>query len=225
MHPDCVAAARDAAALCADLGHEVTEVTPAIDGQVVTQAFITLWSAGCAWTVDDWARRTGRTPTPDLFEPLTWALQEMGRQHSASAYLLALQDLQKVSRQVARFFVDYDVWLTPTLGEPPVPLGTFDSPPENPLQGLSSGGVLLPFTPICNITPALIRAASFVPFTPICNITGQPAMSVPLYWNAEGLPIGSHFIGRFGDEATLFRLAAQLEQARPWAGRRPPVSA
>jgi len=206
VHPDCVAAARDAAALCADLGHEVTEVTPAIDGQVVTQAFMTLWSAGCAWTVDDWARRTGRTPTPDLFEPLTWALQEMGRQHSASAYLLALQDLQKVSRQVARFFLDYDVWLTPTLGEPPVPLGTFDSPPENPLQGL-------------------IRAASFVPFTPICNITGQPAMSVPLYWNAEGLPIGSHFIGRFGDEATLFRLAAQLEQARPWAGRRPPVSA
>ena len=206
VHPDCVAAARDAAALCADLGHEVTEVTPAIDGQVVTQAFMTLWSAGCAWTVDDWARRTGRTPTSDLFEPLTWALQEMGRQHSASAYLLALQDLQKVSRQVARFFLDYDVRLTPTLGEPPVPLGTFDSPPENPLQGL-------------------IRAASFVPFTLICNVTGQPAMSVPLYWNSEGLPIGSHFIGRFGDEATLFRLAAQLEQARPWAGQRPPVSA
>jgi len=206
VHPDCVAAARDAAALCADLGHEVTEVTPAIDGQVVTQAFMTLWSAGCAWTVDDWARRTGRTPTPDLFEPLTWALQEMGRQHSASAYLLALQDLQKVSRQVARFFLDYDVWLTPTLGEPPVPLGTFDSPPDNPLQGL-------------------FRAAAFMPFTPVCNITGQPAMSVPLCWNADGLPVGSHFVGRFGDEAALFRLAAQLEQARPWAGRRPPVSA
>ena len=167
---------------------------------------MTLWSAGCAWTVDDWARRTGRTPTPDLFEPLTWALQEMGRQHSGSAYLLALQDLQKVSRQVARFFLDYDVWLTPTLAEPPVPLGTFDSPPENPLQGL-------------------LRAASFVPFTPICNITGQPAMSVPLYWNKDGLPIGTHFVARFGDEATLFRLAAQLEQARPWAHRRPPVSA
>jgi amidase len=206
VHPDCVAAAHDAAALCAELGHEVTEVTPAIDGQVVTQAFMTLWSAGCAWTVDDWARRTGRTPTPDLFEPLTWALQEMGRQHSASAYLLALQDLQKVTRQVARFFLDYDVWLTPTLGEPPVPLGTFDSPPETPLQGL-------------------FRAAAFVPFTPICNITGQPAMSVPLYWNADGLPVGSHFVGRFGDEAALFRLAAQLEQARPWASRRPPVSA
>jgi len=206
VHPDCVAAARDAAALCADLGHEVQEVMPAIDGQLITRTFITLWSAGCAWTVDDWARRTGRTPAPDLFEPLTWALQETGRQHNASAYLLALQDLQKVSRDVARFFVEYDLWLTPTLGEPPVPLGTFDSPPGEPLQGLS-------------------RAAAFVPFTPICNITGQPAMSVPLYWNADGLPVGAHFIGRFGDEATLFRLAAQLEEARPWAGRRPPVSA
>jgi len=206
VHPDCMTATRDAAALCADLGHEVVEAAPAIDGQLLMQAFITLWSAGNAWTVDDFARRTGRTPTPDLFEPLTWALQEMGRQHSASAYLLALQDLQGVSRDVARFFIDYDIWLTPTLGEPPVPLGTFDSPPENPLQGL-------------------FRAAAFVPFTPICNITGQPAMSVPLYWNADGLPVGSHFVGRFGDEATLLRLAAQLEQARPWADRRPPVSA
>jgi len=114
--------------------------------------------------------------------------------------------LQRVARDIARFFVNCDVLLTPTLGEPPLPLGTFDSPPENPLQGL-------------------FRAAQFVPFTPICNVTGQPAMSVPLFWNADGLPVGSHFVGRFGDEATLFRLAAQLEAARPWAGRHPPVSA
>jgi len=206
VHPDCVAAVRDAAGLCSDLGHEVVEAAPPIDGQVVTQAFITLWSAGCAWTVDDWARRTGREPSPDLFEPLTWALQETGRQQSGSTYLLALQDLQRVSRDVARFFAGYDIWLTPTLGEPPVPLGTFDSPPENPLQGI-------------------FRTGAFMPFTPVCNITGQPAMSVPLYWNADGLPVGTHFIGRFGDEATLFRLAAQLEQACPWADRRPPVSA
>jgi amidase len=86
-----------------------------------------------------------------------------------------------------------------------VPLGTFDSSPGNPLQ-------------------AFYRPATFVPFTPICNITGQPAMSVPLFWNADGLPVGTHFVGRFGDETTLFRLAAQLEEARPWADRRPPVS-
>ncbi len=86
-----------------------------------------------------------------------------------------------------------------------MPLGTFDSPPEDPLQGLS-------------------RAGMFSPFTRICNITGQPAMSVPLFWNNDGLPVGTHFIGRFGDEATLLRLAAQLEEARPWASYHPPVS-
>jgi amidase len=107
---------------------------------------------------------------------------------------------------VARFFGDYDIWLTPTLAEPPVPLGTFDPTPDDPLQ-------------------VLTRAAAFAPFTQICNVTGQPAMSVPLCWNDAGLPVGTHFVGRFGDEATLLRLAAQLEQAQPWADRRPPVSA
>jgi len=206
VHADCVSAVRDAAALCADLGHGVVEATPAYPGELVIQAFITLWSAGCAWTIDGMALVASRTPTLDQFEPLTWALYEMGRQQSASAYLLAVTALQRVARDVARFFVNYDVWLTPTLAEPPVPLGTFDSPPENPLQGL-------------------FRAAAFLPFTPICNVTGQPAMSVPLFWNADGLPVGTHFIGRFGDEATLFRLGAQLEAARPWTERRPPVSA
>jgi amidase len=149
---------------------------------------------------------TRRAITAAHVEPLTWALYEMGRKQSASTYLLSLSFLQRVARDIGRFFQKYDAWLTPTLSEPPVPLGTFDSPPENPLQ-------------------ALRRAEQFVPFTPICNATGQPAMSVPLYWNAEGLPVGVHFVGRFGDEATLFRLAAQLESARPWSGRKPPISA
>ena len=100
---------------------------------------------------------------------------------------------------------DVDVWLTPTLAEPPLPLGTFDSPPGDPLRGL-------------------VKAKAFVPFTPICNITGQPAMNVPLYWNDEGLPVGTHFVGRFGDEATLFRLAAQLEEALPWKDRWPEMT-
>jgi len=203
VHDDCVSAVRDAAALCAELGHEVVEVAPSVDGERLVQSFMALWSAGCTWTIDVAARVTGRTLTPGQFEPLTWGLYQMGAQQSASTYLLALQHLQMVSREIARFFLDYDVWLTPTLGEPPVPLGTFDSPPEHPMRGMA-------------------RAAAFVPFTPVCNITGQPAMSMPLYWNADGLPVGTHFVGRFGDEATLFRLAAQLEAARPWAGRLPP---
>jgi amidase len=206
VHPDCVAAVKDTAALCADLGHEVIEASPPLNGQMLVQMFTTIWSVGCALTIDGTALLTGRTASEDQFEPLTWGLYQMGRQQNASSYLIAVAMLQMMARAIARFFVDHDIWLTPTMAEPPVPLGTFDSPPDNPLQGFS-------------------RAAAFVPFTPICNVTGQPAMSVPLHWNGDGLPVGSHFVSRFGDEATLFRLAAQLEQARPWADRRPPVSA
>ena len=206
VHPDCVAAVKDAAALCQDLGHDVVEASPAVETAALASKFIPIFSTAAAWTVDSWARRTGRTPSPERFEPLTWAMYQTGRQQTASTYLLAVEDMQSLGRDIARFLANHDIWLTPTLGEPPVPLGTFDSPQDSPLQGLS-------------------RAAVFIPFTPVCNATGQPAMSVPLYWNEDGLPIGTHFVGRFGDEATLFKLAAQLEQARPWAGRRPPVSA
>ncbi len=204
IHPDCVNAVKDAASLCSDLGHEVVEAAPEINGELVVQSFMVLWSAGCSSTIDGLGFISGQVPVQEKFEPLTWALYQMGRQQSASSYLLSITILQRIAREIARFLLKYDVWLTPTLGEPPVPLGTFDSPPENPMEGYR-------------------RSVTFMPFTPICNTTGQPAMSVPLYWNAEGLPVGVHFVGRFGDEATLFRLAAQLESARPWADRRPPV--
>lgn len=114
--------------------------------------------------------------------------------------------LQRTAREIGRFFQGVDLWLTPTLGHPPPPLGHFDVNSED-------------------AEAVLRRSAEFVPFTPIANVTGQPAMSVPLSWNAEGLPIGVHFQGRYGEEATLLRLAAQLEAARPWADRKPPVSA
>ena len=205
IHDDCIKAVEEAAALCVDLGHEVIEAAPEIDGDLLVQAFQVVWSAGVASTLDGIARMTGQPPNGEKVEPLTWSIYEMGRKAHASDYMLALQWLQGSGRVMARFLVDKDIWLTPTLAEPPVPLGTFDAPPENFLQGF-------------------FRTWQFVPFTPICNCTGQPAMSVPLYWNAEGLPIGTHFVARFGDEATLFRLAAQLEEARPWADRRPPVS-
>src|SRR6202021_3195691 len=118
----------------------------------------------------------------------------------------SMQERQKVSRHVAGSFEGIDVLLTPTLGEPPAPLGTFDSPPGEPLAGL-------------------FRSADYVPFTPPFNVTGQPGISLPLAWNEAGLPIGVQFVGRFGDEETLLSLAGQLEQAPPWAARRPPVAA
>jgi amidase len=206
VHADCVVAVHEAAALCSDLGHDVVEATLAVDAERITQAFVTVVSSNIASSVDDCAQLTGQKPAPEYFEPVTWAMYEMGRQYRAPAYLLAMEELRRISRDIARFFLDYNLWLTPTITEPPVPLGSFDSTPENPLQGL-------------------LRMSSLMPFTPVCNFTGQPGMSVPLFWNADGLPIGTQFVGRFGDEATLFRLAAQLEAARPWANRKPPVSA
>ncbi len=207
-HADCMTALKEAAALCESLGHVVEEAAPSITRNPAegAGAFMTVWAAGCASTIDTIAAIGGITPTAGMFEPLTFAIYEQGREIRASRYLRAVATLQRLTREMARFFVDFDVMLTPVLAEPPVPLGTFDAPKDNPMK-------------------AWERVVAFAPYTAVVNATGQPAMSVPLFWNKDGLPIGSHFVGRFGDEATLFRLAAQLEQACPWATRRPPVCA
>jgi amidase len=206
VHEDCVAAARDAGKLCESLGHSVEEIDFAeIDGNAVSQAFIGLWAGGFARTIDSLGKQTGREPTEADFEPLTWALYTMGRGMDAVAYLTAHAGVQSIARAILTKLEPYDVSITPTVAEPPVPLGTFKEP-----EGFAMG--------------ALVRCAAFAPFTPVCNMTGVPAMSVPLVWNQAGLPIGVHFAARFGDEATLFRLAGQLEQARPWAKRRPKVA-
>jgi amidase len=206
VHPDCVEAARAAAETCESLGHRVEEAVFDVDGAAMTGDFINAWAAGNAWTVGVWEERIGRSATEADLEPLSWALVTLGRSLDASRYLAAVEGLQRATRQIAASFETIDVLLTPTIGEPPAPLGTFDSPPGEPLDGL-------------------FRAAAYVPFTPPFNVTGQPAISLPLHWNADGLPIGVQFVGRLGDEETLLSLAGQLEQATPWAGRRPPVSA
>ncbi|HEY2385682.1 MAG TPA: amidase family protein [Candidatus Binatia bacterium] len=202
VHPDCQRSVRDAAALCAELGHDVEERAPEIDAVPFVRAFMAVYAASAAKSMAS-LERQGLTPRREQFEPITWGLYEMGLQVNAGAYLLAVEDLQRTAREVARFYETHDLWLTPVLAEPPWPLGTLDATWDDPLRGF-------------------FRASELCAFTPICNATGQPAMSVPLYWNADGLPLGAHFMARFGDEATLFRLAAQLEEARPWAKRMPP---
>jgi amidase len=206
-HPDCVAAVDDAVALCATLGHDVVErdlpgLTPAVGSAIGT-----VFNAATAWIVGYWIRVLGRRPGPGDLEPLTAAFWEAGQQVTAADYLLAVEELQRFSRVVARFLGDIDVWLTPTLSLPPLPLGEMVSTPDDRLRSLRSSA------------PTVAQAGV------VANITGNPAMSVPLWWNADGLPIGVHFLGRFGDEATLFRLAAQLEQARPWTARLPATHA
>ncbi|MCH8815306.1 MAG: amidase [Chloroflexi bacterium] len=206
LHEESIAAVKDAAALCEELGHEVSEAAPPIDPDQLAEAFTAIWTSGNVFTIDALAPFAGRQPSADQFETLTWLLYEEGLEVSAAHYQSAIATFQLMSRAVARFHETYDLWLTPTLGAPPPAIGYFDPAPDNPRQGFD-------------------RSEEYVPFTPIQNATGQPAMSIPLYWNDNGLPIGAHFVGRFGEEATLFRLAAQLEEARPWANKRPPVSA
>jgi amidase len=200
--PDCVQAVHSAAQLCSALGHEVEEAQPEVDGRRMGRAFTILWTAGAAWSASSWELRLGETAKPGDLEPLTAALVERSAAITAADYLMAMQEVQEQSRNAARFHETHDLWLTPTLAEPPVPLGTFASPAEDPMSSAR-------------------RMSAFAPFTHVANITGQPAMSVPLHWTASGLPVGVQFTARFGDEAMLFRLAAQLEQARPWSGRRP----
>ena len=206
LHPDCKTAVEDAAQLCESLGHEVVESAPTLEAEKITPMFMALWGGGLAWTIDSYSHLLGKAPTADQFEPGTWGLYQHGKHVTASQYLLAVQWLQGMSRQIAQWMSGFDVWLTPTLGMPPLPLGAMDSSPEDPNAGMRV-------------------AAAFVPYTPLTNVTGQPSLSLPLYWNDDGLPIGTLFTGQFGDEATLFRLAAQLEAARPWGDKRPPISA
>ena len=206
-HPDCVAALDDATALCDQLGHELVEcdlpgLTPEVGGAIGT-----VFNSATSWILRYWIRHVGREPAADELEPLTRAYWEMGERVTAGEYLIAIEVIQRFCRGVAAFLTDIDVFLTPTMSTPPLPLGEMVSTPDEPLRSMHKSA------------PS-VRYAGVV-----ANMTGNPAMSVPLWSNADGLPIGVHFLGRFGDEATLFRLASQLEGARPWAPRRPPVHA
>jgi amidase len=202
VHEDCRQAVRAAAQLCEDLGHHVEEAKPQVSGEHFNDFFTTLWLAMVGWMIRDWERRTGRVAGPDDFERHTWKMYSIDAERRPSDFLLAVQDMHKFARDVAPFFDAYDLWLTPTLTQPPTPLGWFDFDRAHPHQ-------------------ATERMEQFPRFTAFANVTGQPAISMPLQWNAAGMPIGVQFIGRYADEATLFRIASQLELARPWAARWP----
>jgi amidase len=205
IDPECRIATDNTAKLLAELGHEVEEAFPPINADLLTDSILTIWAAGAAAAIDLFQLTAGRAPTPEYFEPVTWALYERGQSISASEYQRAVALIQLMTRQIGEFFETYDVWLSPTLEKPPLPIGAIDRHESN-------------------LDKAFAPILEYATFTPIFNATGQPAVSLPLHWTASGLPVGVHFAGRFGDEATLFRLAAQLEMARPWCQRRPPIS-
>jgi amidase len=197
VDPTCAAAAGAAAELLMLLGHDVVEATPPWQTDEMIVHFIRIWQVGPATAgVDDLS----------LLEPINRMLAEGARTTPSPQYVSSVMQLQQIARRVAAFWRDVDIVVTPTLALPPVPVGwTWAEADGDPYRAFASQTL-------------------FTPFTPLINVTGQPAMSVPLHWSDDGLPIGVQFIGRPFGESTLIRLAAQLEQARPWAGRRPPVS-
>jgi len=226
VHPDCIRAATDAARLLESLGHDVVEDTLPLDREAFNRNFLTVVACELAGELIDAERFTGRPVRRHDVEVNSWAVTLIGRSISGPEYSDAVRQLQRMGRQAATFFERYPVYLTPVLGGPPFPHGALQPPPSERALLKALGALRAPG--LLRMLGALERAAGTVyewmSYTPLANATGQPAMSVPLSWNAEGLPIGVQFMGRFGDEATLFRLASQLEQAAPWFDRRPPVA-
>ncbi|MBK6789968.1 MAG: amidase [Betaproteobacteria bacterium] len=224
VHADVVTALQEAARLLESLGHHVEEATPPIEPEADALAFVTVLAGETRAEIEQLALLAGRKPRAVDFEPATYSLGLLGRSLSAAAFAAAAQRLQLAARRMAPFFEQVDVLLTPTLGAPPALTGALQpSRAEQRLMrvvnALDAGWLL---GALGVIKPLAAKTFDYIPFTPLFNATGQPAMSMPLHWNEAGLPVGVHCVARFGADAMLFRLAAQLEQARPWFHRRPP---
>ena len=202
VHPDCLAAVEHAADLCRQLDLEVEDAVLEIPEQLRASS-VDIIRAATRVMVEDRAAALGREPNPEDVEPLTWRMIQADRSSGAD-YLRATRAVHATGRIVAGWFGEYDVMLTPTMAHPPMELGRLALDREDYME---QGRDIL----------------QAVAFTATFNAAGNPAASVPLYWNDAGLPVGTQFVAPYGDEATLFRLAGALEQLQPWAGRRPPL--
>ena len=224
---DCVKGLEATTKLCQDLGHKVVEAAPQIDGKAFAKAFLTMVCVETRATIEESEVRLNRKASFKDSEPSTWVLGLLGRQCRAPELSKSLNLLQVAARQIGEFFEKYDVLLTPTLAKPPVVTGVLQSKGIQAvvmkLLGSLSAGRLI--STLSGIDVLAEHVFEFTPYTPLFNVTGQPAMSLPLHWNDEGLPIGMQFVGRYGDEATLFRLASQMEKAKPWAQCIPSICA
>jgi amidase len=206
LDPACEQAVRDAAELLGELGHEVEEVAAPWGGDELLHVFTAVFGTPVAMGIYFGGVVTGREPSAELVEPLSWTMWERSRARTALDYLLARTRLTNVSRGIIALWKRFDVLLTPGLAERPVRIGEIDACSDDPWEDFR-------------------RSGRFTPYTAIFNVTGQPAISVPLFQGDDGLPLSLQLAGRPADEATLLSLAAQLETARPWADRRPELAA
>jgi amidase len=194
VHPHVIEAYDAATELLTSLGHEVTDIAPPYDAAQLVPNFEILWAVSAS----------GVPVAPEreeLLLPLTRWLRERGNKTSANEFTAAMSTLQAATRVGIEATAQYDVLLTPTVAQPPVPIGYFRETGD-PAEEFE-------------------RMKQFTPWTAVFNMTGQPAVNVPLHWSPDGLPIGVMLVGRPADEATLISLSAQLEEARPWRERHP----
>lgn len=201
--PEVRVATEEAAKLLEALGHHVEPARWPVDGVRFGQDFTTLWASGAAALVDGVAKHIGRRPDETMLEPFTLAMADLVRQLPPGGLDKAVANLKADSAAYDRWFDAYDVIVSPVLGKPPVELGYV--------------------APTVDMPTLIERLTGYVGYTTLHNVAGAPAMSVPLHWTPDGLPVGVQFAARAGQERTLFQLAYELERARPWAGRHPPL--
>ncbi len=227
LHPENRGALEATAARLASLGHELVEVRLPLAVESFISDYATLIAADTAAQLRLARALVGRTATRDDVELATWILARMGEALSAADLTDALWAMQAFSRRWLAWSAGFDVLLTPTVGVPPMPIGAYrlSALQRHALKWLTAlpGAALL--SQRAKIVEAFAQVFAAAPYTMIANVTGQPSLSLPLHWTADGLPMGMLFTARTGDEATLFRLAGQLEQALPWKDRRPPHAA
>jgi amidase len=220
VEPEAVAAVMGAVKLLDALGHIVEDAAPAVEGKAVSAAYMTMYFGHVAAAVKRVQRLTGAPET--LFDMDTRALALLGRALSAETFVTARHGWNGFARAVGRFHETYDVYVTPATAMGPARIGELVTPKsQQRLAGLmirlNAGKSLLKSGIIDRLA---FENLERTPFTQLANLTFCPAMSVPLHWGADGMPVGVQFSAKFGAEGLLFRLAAQLEDAKPWAGRR-----
>jgi amidase len=225
VHPECIGALEEAAKLLGELGHHLEEARPEIDGKELGKSYLILYFSFLAAHIEELEVLLKRKIRTNELELTTRTLGLLGRVFSAGQLYWALQRWDGAARQMGQFFQKYDLYLTPTTAWPPAKIGELQPKGSEVLMmkmvnALKLGRLLKGLGLVDQLAE---KSLERTPFTQLANLSGLPAMSVPLHWTAEGLPCGAQFIAPFGDEGTLFRLAAQLEKARPWFDKRPPI--
>lgn len=220
----CQAAVEHAATLLRNIGHDVEEAAPVLAADDIVKSYSDIYIAHVTAEVDHLCQLYGSRYARSGVEPLSYFISRMGQRFSAGAYTLSRQRWVHLQGVMATFHQQYDLWLTPVMAAPPYPLGEqYSSRMEQRLAKLAALSGLHRLIPIDVLYQISAKQLQKVPFTQIANLTGQPAMSVPLYWDQDNLPVGVQMVGKAGNDLQLLQVAYQLEEAQPWFHRVPPL--